>query len=199
MNKKEFLDILHARLAGLPQDDIERSLEFYEEMIDDRMEDGMDEQQAVNEIGSVDEAVAQILSETPLQRLLIEKAKPSHTLRTWEIVLLALGSPVWVSLLLAAACIFFSVYILIWSLVVVIYCVSVSFAAGAVSGAAGSIMLLFIGNPLSSLLFLGAGLICAGITVFMFFASKDITVAVAGLSKMLLIKTKSMFLRKERA
>lgn len=199
MNKKEFLDILHARLAGLPQDDIERSLEFYEEMIDDRMENGMDEQQAVNEIGSVDEAVAQILSETPLQRLLIEKAKPSHTLRTWEIVLLALGSPVWVSLLLAAACIFFSVYILIWSLVVVIYCVSVSFAAGAVSGAAGSIMLLFIGNPLSSLLFLGAGLICAGITVFMFFASKDITVAVAGLSKMLLIKTKSMFLRKERA
>lgn len=199
MNKKEFLDMLQARLAGLPQEDIKRSLEFYGEMIDDRIEEGMDEQQAVKEIGSVDEVVAQILSETPLQRLLKEKAKPSRTLRVWEIVLLALGSPVWASLLLAAACIFFSVYILIWSLVLVIYCVSVSFAAGAVSGAAGSIMLLFMGNPLSALLFFGAGLICAGITVFMFFASKDITVAIAGLSKMLLIKIKSMFLRKERA
>lgn len=199
MNKKEFLDMLQARLAGLPQEDIKRSLEFYGEMIDDRMEEGMDEQQAVKEIGSVDEVVAQILSETPLQRLLKEKAKPSRTLRVWEIVLLALGSPVWVSLLLAAACVFFSVYILIWSLVLVIYCVSVSFAAGAVSGAAGSIMLLFMGNPLSALLFFGAGLICAGITVFMFFASKDITVAIAGLSKILLIKIKSMFLRKERA
>lgn len=198
MNKKEFLDILQARLAGLPQEDIKRSLEFYGEMIDDRIEEGMDEQQAVKEIGSVDEVVAQILSETPLQRLLKEKAKPSRTLRVWEIVLLALGSPVWASLLLAAACVFFSVYILIWSLVLVIYCVSVSFAAGAVSGAAGSIMLLFMGNPLSALLFFGAGLICAGITVFMFFASKDITVAIAGLSKMLLIKIKSMFLRKER-
>lgn len=90
-------------------------------------------------------------------------------------------------------------YILIWSLVLVIYCVSVSFAAGAVSGIAGSIMLLFIGNPLSALLFFGTGLICIGITIFMFFASKDITVAIAGLSKMLLIKIKSMFLRKERA
>lgn len=199
MNKKEFLDMLQARLAGLPQEDIKRSLEFYGEMIDDRMEEGMDEQQAVKEIGSVDEVVAQILSETPLQRLLKEKAKPSRTLRVWEIVLLALGSPVWASLLLAAACVFFSVYILIWSLVLVIYCVSVSFAAGAVSGAAGSIMLLFMGNPLSALLFFGAGLICAGITVFMFFASKDITVAIAELSKILLIKIKSMFLRKERA
>lgn len=199
MNKKEFLDILQAQLAGLPQEDVKRSLEFYGEMIDDRTEEGMDEQQAVKEIGSVDEVVAQILSETPLQRLIKEKAKPSRTLRAWEIALLALGSPIWASLLLAAACIFFSVYILIWSLVLVIYCVSVSFAAGAVSGIAGSIMLLFIGNPLSALLFFGTGLICIGITIFMFFASKDITVAIARLSKMLLIKIKSMFLRKERA
>lgn len=199
MNKKEFLDILQARLAGLPQKDISRSLEFYAEMIDDRMEEGMDEQQAVSEIGSVDEVVTQILSETSLQHLLKEKARPSRTLRAWEIALLALGSPIWASLLLAAACIFFSVYILIWSLVLVIYCVSVSFAAGAVSGIAGSIMLLFIGNPLSALLFFGTGLVCIGITIFMFFASKDITVAIAGLSKMLLIKIKSMFLRKERA
>ena len=123
MNKKEFLDILQARLAGLPQEDVKRSLEFYGEMIDDRTEEGMDEQQAVKEIGSVDEVVAQILSETPLQRLIKEKAKPSRTLRAWEIALLALGSPIWASLLLAAACIFFSVYILIWSLVLVIYCV----------------------------------------------------------------------------
>ena len=80
MNKKEFLDILQARLAGLPQKDISRSLEFYAEMIDDRMEEGMDEQQAVSEIGSVDEVVTQILSETSLQHLLKEKARPSRTL-----------------------------------------------------------------------------------------------------------------------
>ena len=71
----------------MPQSDIERSLEFYGEMIEDRIEEGMTEQQAVKEIGSVDEAVTQILSDTPLQRLLKEKARPSHKLRAWEIVL----------------------------------------------------------------------------------------------------------------
>ena len=102
MNKNEFLNLLQKRLNGLPQTDIERSLEFYGEMIEDRIEEGMTEQQAVEEIGSVDEAVTQILSDTPLQRLLKEKARPSHKLRAWEIVLLALGSPIWASLLLAA-------------------------------------------------------------------------------------------------
>lgn len=199
MNKNEFLNLLQKRLNGLPQTDIERSLEFYGEMIEDRIEEGMTEQQAVEEIGSVDEAVTQILSDTPLQRLLKEKARPSHKLRAWEIVLLALGSPIWASLLLAAVCIILAVYMLIWSLVVVIYCVDISFAAGALAGTAGSVILLAGGYTLSAALFLGGGLICAGLMIFMFFASKDTTVGIARLSKSLLIKIKSMFLRKEQA
>ena len=54
---------------------IEERLEFYSEMIDDRIEEGKSEFEAVREIGDVDEVVSQIASETPLYRLVKEKAK----------------------------------------------------------------------------------------------------------------------------
>ena len=39
MKKNEFLAELRGRLAGLSEADLNRSLDYYAEMIDDRMED----------------------------------------------------------------------------------------------------------------------------------------------------------------
>ena len=68
MLKQEFLNALKEGLKGLPEKDIEERLTFYGEMIDDRIEEGRTEEEAVNEIGSVDEVVQQIVAETPLTR-----------------------------------------------------------------------------------------------------------------------------------
>ncbi len=51
MSKQEFLAQLKDGLSGLPQSDIEERVAFYEEMIDDRIEEGLSEEQAVSEIG----------------------------------------------------------------------------------------------------------------------------------------------------
>ena len=48
MNKKEFLSELQKALSGLPQDSIADRLNFYAEMIDDRMEDGLSETETLN-------------------------------------------------------------------------------------------------------------------------------------------------------
>ena len=64
MNKKEFLAALRAGLAGLPEADVQHWLDFYSEIIDDRMEEGMTESEAVADVGSVHTIVTQILSET---------------------------------------------------------------------------------------------------------------------------------------
>ena len=66
MDKALFLDELRRRLSGLPQSDLDERLLFYSEMIDDRMEDGLTEEEAVAGIGSVDEIVEQIMAEIPL-------------------------------------------------------------------------------------------------------------------------------------
>ena len=41
MNKQEFLDALQGGLSGLPKEDLQRILDFYSEIIDDCVEDGL--------------------------------------------------------------------------------------------------------------------------------------------------------------
>lgn len=94
MNKQEFLTQLRKGLSGLPQNDIEERLMFYSEMIEDQMEDGVSEEEAISTIGSVDEIVAQVVAETPLVKIAKERIKSKRRLRAGEIVLLVLGSPI---------------------------------------------------------------------------------------------------------
>ncbi|MBQ9551224.1 MAG: DUF1700 domain-containing protein, partial [Clostridia bacterium] len=90
MNKQAFLDRLRDGLSGLPREDVEERLTFYGEMIDDRTEDGLSEEEAVAEIGSVDAIVSQLMEETPVPSPDEEPLRPKRRLRAWEIVLLVL-------------------------------------------------------------------------------------------------------------
>ena len=65
MTKQEFLRELWNRLTELPQEDVEKSLDYYSEMIDDRVEDGLTEEEAVAEIGTAEEVAAQLIAELP--------------------------------------------------------------------------------------------------------------------------------------
>lgn len=56
MKKQEFLDALRVGLTG--SGDAEEVLDFYREMIEDRMEDGMEEEAAVEQLGSVEDILA---------------------------------------------------------------------------------------------------------------------------------------------
>ena len=57
MKRVEFLKELKAQLWALPEADRQNSLDYYSEMIDDRMEDGLTEEEAVAAIGDLDEIV----------------------------------------------------------------------------------------------------------------------------------------------
>lgn len=100
MDKQEFLSKLRAKLSGLPQKELEERLSFYSEMIDDRIEEGLSEEDAVKELGTVDEVAGQVIAEIPLSKLVKERIKPKRALNVWEIVLLAIGSPIWLSLMI---------------------------------------------------------------------------------------------------
>ena len=100
MDKQEFLSKLRAKLFGLPQKELEERLSFYSEMIDDRIEEGLSEETAVKELGAVYEVAGQIIAEIPLSKLVKERIKPKRALNVWEIVLLAIGSPIWLSLMI---------------------------------------------------------------------------------------------------
>ncbi len=73
MNRQEFLVQLRKGLSGLSQDDIEECLTFYSEAIDDRMEEGLSEEEAISAVGFVDEIVTQVVTETSLAKITKEK------------------------------------------------------------------------------------------------------------------------------
>ena len=77
MSKQEFLSRLLQALSGLPEDDVAERIAFYSESIDDRIEEGMSEEEAVACVGSVEEIRAQVLSEILLPKLVKEKVKPN--------------------------------------------------------------------------------------------------------------------------
>ena len=199
MDKQAFLDRLREALKGLPNDEIAERLSFYEEMIDDRTEDGLTEEEAVAGLGPVEEIAAQITSEIPLTKLVKEKLKPSRKLQAWEIVLLVLGSPVWLSLLIAAAAVLFSIYVVIWALIVSVWAVAASLAVSALGAAAAGIAFFGRGEATQGLIMLGSGFVLAGLAIFLFFGCRAATKGAWLLTKKIARGVKRLFLRKEKA
>ena len=197
MNKEKFLDALRRRLSGLPQEDIDERIAFYEEMIDDRMDEGLSEEEAVSKIGSVEEIARQIMSEIPLPKLVKEKISPKRSLKAWEIILLVLGSPVWIPLIIAAIAVLLALYVVLWAVVICFYAVDVSFVAGTLACIVGLFVSLMVGNLAVALFSLGAGFALAGLTILMFFVCIGITKAVIKLTGWMLLRIKISFVGRE--
>lgn len=85
MRKEEFLTALRAGLTGLSPEGVEKLVEFCSEMIDDRMEDGLTEEEAVAAAGSLDELIQQAKTELlPVKTAnFTEKPTFGDTLRTY--------------------------------------------------------------------------------------------------------------------
>lgn len=199
MTKVRFLLSLHDRLSGLPQDDVEERLSFYSEMIEDRIEEGVSEEQAVAELGSVDEVAAQIVADIPLSKIARAKIKPKRRMKAWEIMLLVLGSPVWLSLLIAAAAVLFSLYVVIWVVVVSLWAVFVSLAAAAAIGVAVCIVFALSGRGAEGLAMLGAGIVCAGLAIFLFYGCLAAGKGTLLLTKKIVRGTKNSMIKREDA
>ncbi len=196
MRKQEFLTELEAGLSALPRDDIEERLTFYSEMIDDRMEEGVSEEQAVAEIGTVEEVISRIVAETPLSKLVREKVKPKRTLGTWEIVLLILGSPLWLTLSMAALTVILAAYVVVWALIVSIWALEASLAACSLVGLLTTGIYVFQGSVPAGAAMLGVGIFCAGLTILLFFGCKEATKGIAHLTKKAFGGMKSLFFGK---
>lgn len=198
MNKKKYLAELRKGLSGLPQEEIEERVTFYSEMIDDRMEEGLSESEAVSAIGAVGEVVAQILAEIPITTLVKEKVKANRAMKAWEIVLLVLGSPVWLSLLIAVFAVILSVYAVVWSIIVSLWAIEASLAGCALGGTVGAVILAFQGNGLIGIAMLGAGAVCAGLSIFMFFGCRASTKGILMMTKKMALGIKYLFVGKEK-
>lgn len=180
MNKHQFLSALEGALTDLSRQDKQRTLDFYREMIDDRLEEGLVEEEAVASIGTPEAIAAQVLSELP------QKPGSHWAGKVWVAVLLILGSPIWLPVLI-------SVFAILASVLICVFAAELTLAitgVGCILG--GLVMLLFIA-PWKAIFFLGVGLLSAGLAIPFFFLCVLIAKGIWKLTKW----TFSVLFRKE--
>jgi uncharacterized membrane protein len=191
MTKSEFLQNLCTSLHGLSEEDIKKSVDYYEEMIDDRMEDGKSEEEAVSGLGTVEEIKDVILEDIPISKIVKEKMKPKRRLKAWEIILLIIGSPVWIPVTVALIIVALVIYLCFW---IVILCLYISDFAIFFSGFGGVIGAFAQENGFNTGLFLaGCGVTLIGIAILLFFGFTKISQGMLFVSKKIRLGIKRLF------
>lgn len=161
VNKLEFINALGERLSLLPREEVSGILDYYVESIDDRMEDGMDEETAIASLGSLDDLAAKILAE---QEALAPPIAPEPPKFDWEVtpeevppppepeakkrrmslgilLLLLLGSPVWLSLLIGLGAAALGIFIAAWAVLGSLF---IAAATMSFAGVIGGILSFFV-------------------------------------------------------
>ena len=199
MTKQEFLTQLQNGLSGLPQSGVDERVSFYGEMIDDRVEEGMSEEEAVAGIGAVDDVISQTVGEMTPAKPIEPSVIPRRTLPLWQLILIILGFPLWFSLLAAAAAVILSLYVVIWALIISLWAFELSAAVGVFACAACVVILWASGKLLPGLAMLGAALFLAGLSILLFFACVGISKETVILTKKAVLSLGRRFIRRENS
>ena len=194
MTKQEFIDKLKSKLSSLPKVEVEDRLNFYIEMIDDRMEEGLSEDIAVADIGSVDKIAMQIAEDIPLLKTLGGKIKPKKSLSKLNLTLLIVGFPIWLPLLVSLFAIILSLYVSVWAVVLSLWACFISLVAVAIYLIITSI-LVFESVTVSGAM-LGGGIVSIALSIFAFYGCKKATVFALCLIKKIIVSIKRCFIKK---
>lgn len=190
MRKQEFLDELKKKLSDLPKNEAEERVSFYSEMIDDMVDEGLAE----------DEAIARLCTTENIQNremATAESEKTKRRPRTWEIVLLALGSPIWISLLAAALAVVIALYASVWAVIISLWSCFVSLAVSAPCAIAAGIIFICRGDIIPGIAIMSTSLVCAGLAIFAFYGCKAVTKYVIILTKKCAARCKNLITKKE--
>ena len=196
MTKQEFTAALESRLAGLPPEDIKERLSFYGEIIDDKVEEGLTEQEAIGEIGGKEGIISQIAAEVPLKKLVSQKVKAKRSLRVWEIVLIAAGFPVWFPLVIAAVAVVLSVYISLWAVIASLIAVDILLCVYAAGALCLAVVTAIKASVLSAAAIFGTALVAAGLFILMLIACKGIIKGLLRLTEKAVTRLKTLLLGK---
>ena len=191
MNKQDFIKKLNNKLSDLPKKEVEDQINFYIEMIDDRIEDGMDEKEAIKDIGGVDEVYRQIVDAIPLRTIAKAKLrkKRRRTMKVWKTILLIIGFPLWGTLLIASLALWAVVYVCLWVLAICVWIIFVALIIGSQIGFIASLISLIAGNTTYAAYIFGASLVAAGLTIIFFYLGK---LAFKGMGKLTKLTIKGL-------
>ena len=205
MTKQEFIKELREKLFDLPKSELEDRLGFYIEMIEDGIEEGKTEEEAVAEIGGAEIVCARIreelsgaecndeekfetvaeskeLAQSNEIAVLPTAKKKRELSKTASILIFWIGSPIWLALAITLFAAVLVLYVSLWAAVLSVWSVF-----GACVAAAPALVVLSVINAVSggssAVFMLACALVFAGIGIFLFFGSLYATRGSIWLSK----------------
>lgn len=201
MSKNDFLEILRFRLSHLPASEIEKHLSFYIESLDDRIEDGMNEYDAVSSLGNIDDIVSSIEQSISIPVLVKEKIKQTHKKINnkwiWAFLVIC-GAPLWIPLLITIIMTIVSVYIIAWSIIITLYSLVATLGIVGICGVVIGAVNLFTTNIGSALMILGVNISALGFGIVIVSPVNIVSKKLIQLTKIFILKVKSLFVtRKE--
>ena len=195
MLKKDFFVALRYAVRGLPTREVSEHIAFYEELIDDKIEEGMSEAQAVRSLGGVDKVASQIIAQTPMARIVKEKINHAGGRGALGITLLILGSPVWLSLLISAFAVLISLYAAAISVIISLWAVEIALVVALFGAAVVGVVVFFGGHGASGLLTISGALVSGGLAIFFFFGFKKATKGIVLVTAKTVTGIKKLFVR----
>lgn len=197
MTKEIFLHQLRIRLTRLPEAEIQKRLDYYSEMIDDMMEDGISEEEAISSFGPVDDVARYILQDTPLTTLVKQTAAPKKGWTAASIILAVVGAPLWIPLAIAALAVILAVFAAILALIAAVFAVVLSLGLAGIGLIIRAFAILFTAGVSYTIFTIGAALVFIGLCLLAFLGARQIAVWLLHLSQRIFIRIKSLFIGKE--
>jgi uncharacterized membrane protein len=175
MSKEEFLSTLKTELEKQNLGNVENMLQFYDEMICDRMEDGMTEEEATASLGSIQDIVKEVVWEKPVTTLVKERVQQSKAKAEsngkgaiW-IVLAVLGFPIWLPIAAVIAVCFMVICLVYWIIVLTIALVLLVFPLTTLACLVGAAGVLLGFAPFSTMMICLGGAMILGSLSFLLY------------------------------
>lgn len=196
MTKETFLQKLTGRLHQLPPDEVQRQRDYYEELLQDMMEDGMDEAEAVSKLGDPAKIAQDILQDLSLHTLVKTRIRPKQGWNTAAIIGAIVGAPIWLPICLALLASGFAVVVSFWAVIFSFFVVVISLIVSGIFVFFKSFFLFPMGFGIG-LFSLGSGLVLIGVGCLIFVAAYYGSLALIHGSKWIYRKIKGLFIAKE--
>lgn len=202
MTRDEFLSTLKSAVSSMPYSEVEKALSYYSESIEDHMEDGMSEEEAVAHMGDMGSIIKSIEEDFSIGSLvknkIIDSKNKSKNIVLWMILLIC-GSPLWVPLTMGVVLTVLVLYFMIWAILASIYAAEAVLALSGVLGIVMGIIYCFIKAPVTGFMIIGVAIACIGIAIICFMPIGFISKKLLHLTVFSWRKIKGLFATKEAA
>lgn len=185
MRKQEFLDELAHNLSRLPFEERSRWLKFYEEIIDDGLEDGLTEDEIIASFGNPLVVASRIWNESG-PTLPAEEKSPVKPIRTLKVAKPRRGSlgkkitywttsVIWIPLAIAALSIVLAVWISTAAIIASLWVITAALSLSIPLSIVFFIFMISTGSLPSILFNLGTLFAAIGLAILSFYASYALT------------------------